>query len=127
MSFKGKLWFKWALIIAVGVQFFVMAHAKMAGEMCDIFLSNGLSLEFMFFICFMEVLATIGLLTSRWRIKSSIVLYFIMLGYIYVNMHSYDSLHVLVNVAKLGFLAIILWLLKEKQMIPEDMMQPSKF
>ncbi len=126
MSFKGKLWFKWVLIIAVGVQFILMAHAKMLGEMCDIFLSNGLSLEFMFFIGFMEVLATIGLLTSRWRVKSVIVLSCIMFGAIYVNTQSYDVLHILVNITNIGFLGIVLWLEKEKQLILEDMMQPIK-
>ena len=126
MSYLGKMWFKWVLIAVVGIQFIMMAHDKMVGEMCDIFLSNGLSLEFIFFIGFLEVLATIGLLTSRWRIKSAIVLSLITMGAIYVNTQSYAALHVLVNVSNLGFLAIILWLEKEKQLLPEDMMRPSK-
>lgn len=126
MSQKSKLWFKWALIITVGIQFLMMAKAKLAGEMCDVFLSNGMSLDFMFFIGFMEVLATIGLLTSKWRIKSSMVLSCIMLGAIYVNAQSYVAVQILVDVANIGFSAIILWLEKEKQMHVEDMMQPSK-
>ncbi|MEQ8477564.1 DoxX family protein [Fulvivirga sp.] len=127
MSYKGKLLFKWALIIAIGVQFVAMAYAKLAGEMCDVFLSNGLSLEFMFFVGFMEVLATIGLLTAKFRIKCAIVLSCIMIGAIYVNLQSHDVMQILVDVANIGFLAIVLWLEKEKQMIAEDMMQPSKY
>ena len=126
MSFKGKLFFKWALILLVGMQFLVMAHAKLAGEMCDFYLSNGFSLEFMFLVGFMEVLATIGLLTSKWRIKSAVVLTCIMVGAIYVNLQSQAVMQILVDIANVGFLAIILWLEKEKQMIAEDMVQPSK-
>ncbi|MEQ9165477.1 MAG: DoxX family protein [Fulvivirga sp.] len=127
MSYKGKLLFKWALIIAIGVQFVAMAYAKLAGEMCDVFLSNGLSLEFMFFVGFMEVLATVGLLTAKFRIKSAIVLSCILIGAIYVNLQSHDVMQILVDVANIGFLAIVLWLEKEKQMIAEDMVQPSKY
>ncbi|MEQ8242292.1 DoxX family protein [Fulvivirga sp.] len=127
MSYKGKLLFKWALIIAIGVQFVAMAYAKLVGEMCDVFLSNGLSLEFMFFVGFMEVLATIGLLTAKFRIKSAIVLSCIMIGAIYVNLQSHDVMQILVDVANIGFLAIVLWLEKEKQMIAEDMVHPSKY
>lgn len=126
MTRKGKLWFKWGLIITISIQFIIMAKAKLAGEMCDVFLSNGLSIEFMFLTGFMEVLATIGLMTSKWRIKSSIVLSCIMIGAIYINLQSYAPMQMLVNVANIGFLAIVLWLEKEKQMLGEDMMQPSK-
>ncbi|MTI39012.1 DoxX family protein [Fulvivirga lutimaris] len=127
MSYKGKLFFKWALIILVGIQFIAMAHAKLAGEMCDLFLSNGMSLEFMFFVGFMEVLATVGLLTSKWRIKSAVVLSSIMIGAIYVNLQSHGVMEILVDIANIGFLAIVLWLEKEKQMFAEDMVQPSKY
>jgi uncharacterized membrane protein YphA (DoxX/SURF4 family) len=126
MSYKGKLLFKWALIIAIGVQFVAKAYAKLAGEMCDVFLSNGLSLEFMFFVGFMEVLATVGLLTAKFRIKSAIVLSCILIGAIYVNLQSHDVMQILVDVANIGFLAIVLWLEKEKQMFAEDMVQTSK-
>ncbi len=123
MTTKSKIWIQWLLIMILSFQFVGAAITKLAGGMCDHFLSNGMSIEFMYFIGFLESLSVIGLFFTAYRVKSSLIQILIMAGALYTHLSGMDMLMVLLNITNIGFSSIIIWVQLEKRYIADDMLR----
>lgn len=122
MTSKSKMWLQWLLIMILSFQFIGAAIAKLMGQMCEHFMSNGFSYEFMMFIGYLEVLSVVGLLFSKFRVKASLVQMIIMCGAIYTHLPAHQYLMTLVCISNIGFSSIIIWAELEKKYFSDEML-----
>lgn len=122
MTSKSKMWLQWLLIMILSFQFIGAAIAKLMGQMCEHFMSNGFSYEFMMFIGYLEVLSVVGLLFSKFRVKASLVQMIIMSGAIYTHLPNDQVMMTLLCIANIGFSSMIIWAELDKQYLSDDML-----
>lgn len=103
-------------------EFIGAAFAKLAGQMCEHFLSNGLSYDFMMFVGFVEMLSVLGLFFSRLRIPACLIQMAIMCGAIYTHLPHDQYLMSLLNITNIGFSSIIIWADLDKKYLSDEML-----
>lgn len=120
MSYKGKVLLQWLLILPIAFQFLYLGFVKLNGGMLDAFHLWGYTESFMYFVGVVEVLTGIGLFFQRTKVASTITQMLLMTGAIYTHWASFQYFEILINIGVIGLCTIILWLEREKVMVPEE-------
>lgn len=127
MSSKSKMWFQWLLIVILSFQFLGAAFAKLAGFTCAFFLSHGFTIEFMYFIGFVEALSVIGLYFKSMRVKASLVQMVLMTGALFTHLPNNEYLMSLVNITNIGLACIIIWVELDRRYNMDEMLREEIF
>lgn len=117
------MWFQWIAIMIVSFQFIGAALTKLTGGMCEFFLSNGMTIEFMYFIGFLETISVLGLFFVTFRVKASLILMLIMMGALITHIPNEQMVMELLNIANIGLLSIIIWAELDKKYQADDMVK----
>ncbi len=123
MTNQAKNILQWLFILILTFQFLLLGYSKLLGEMCSFFIDNGYSLSFMYFIGFVEILASIGLFFKPYRNASCFILMIIMIGAMYTHLMNDEVIQILVNITNVGLSAIVLWVEGEKKYAHDEMIQ----
>ncbi len=123
MTNQAKNILQWLFILILTFQFLLLGYSKLLGEMSSFFIDNGYSLDFMYIVGFLEILASIGLFFRPYRNVSSFIVMIIMVGAFYTHLMNDEIIQVLVNITNVGLAAIVLWVESEKKYAREEMIQ----
>ena len=125
MSYKGKVLLQWLLILPIAFQFLYLGFLKINGSMEHVFYSWGYAQSFMYFIGLVEVVSAIGLFFKKTRNVACLAQVVIMVGAVYTHWMSYEYFEILINIGVIGLTSIIMWLEREKIMVPEEARESS--
>lgn len=125
MSYKAKALLQWMLIIPIAFQFLYLGFLKLNGDMASAFYVWGYTEPFMYLVGMTEVLSAAGLFFQKSRIASVITQFIIMFGAIYTHWAFFQYFEILINIGVIGLCTIILWLEREKIMVPEESKRSS--
>ena len=125
MSYKGKVLLQWLLILPIAFQFLYLGFLKINGGMEHAFNSWGYAQSFMYFIGLIEVLSAIGLFFAKSRNVACLAQVAMMLGAIYTHWMFFEYFEILINIGIIGLTSIIMWLEREKLMVPEEARESS--
>lgn len=120
MSYKAKALLQWMLIIPIAFQFLYLGFLKLNGELVAAFQVWGYTELFMYLVGMIEVISAVGLFFTRSRIAAIIAQMLIMFGAMYTHWASFQYFEILINIGVLGLCTIVLWLEREKLMVPEE-------